>query len=229
MNDTKNSLPGFEERLLAELREVVAERDTGRDTRRDTGGQAPSRRFTGRSRLMAGAAAAVVAGAAVAFGVPLLAGDAGTPAAYAVEPGADGRITVTINRLEDAEGLERQLAAHGVRARVAYTPDGKTCKEPWFTGSNRFVDFEVMPFPTAEGAASVMFRPAELGDGRTLVIHNTGGVPDKNAPPTMEPEYQYGISIASYGENGGPARAATIGIGVADGPVGPCEVVDAPR
>jgi hypothetical protein len=221
MNDTKNSLPGFEERLLAELREVVAERDAGRDT----GEQAPARRLTGRSRLMAGAAAAVVAGAAVAFGVPLLAGDAGTPAAYAVEAGADGRITVTINRLEDAEGLERRLGAHGVRARVAYTPDGKTCKRPWFTGSDRIVDVVVMPTPTAEGA-SFMFRPAELGDGRTLVIHNTDDVPDKNEPPMMDYGYQQSITIASYDER---VRVATIAIGVADGPVGPCEMVDAPR
>ena len=91
---------------------------------------------------------------------------------------------------------------------MAYTPEDKTC-------------------PTAEGA-SFTFRPAELGDGRTLVIHNTGGVPDENAPPTMEPDYQKAISIASFDENG-TVRAATIVIGVADGPVGPCEVVDAPR
>jgi hypothetical protein len=223
MNGTKNPLPGFEERLLAELREVVAERAA----ERDTGERPPARRLTGRSRLVAGAAAVALGGAAVAFGVPLLAGDAGAPAAYAVESGAGGRITVTINRLEDAEGLEHQLAAHGVQARVAYTPKGKTCKGPWFTGSDRLVDVDVMPTPTA-GGASFTFRPAELGDGRTLVIHNTAGGPLKNAPSPTGLGYQNSISLVSLDENDS-VHTVTIAINVADGPVGSCEVVDAPR
>jgi hypothetical protein len=108
---------GFEERLLAELRSVVAE-----PPRRER----PTRRP--RRLVLAGSLAGVAAVAATA-GVFLLGGGA-TPA-YAVSKNDDGTVTVEISSLNDAAGLERKLRDAGIRAVVQYVPRGKACKQPW--------------------------------------------------------------------------------------------------
>jgi hypothetical protein len=231
-NPLQNPLPGFEQRLLDELRDVATERATKRPTVSATGPQPPARRITGRTRLVVGAAAAAVIGAVLAIGVPLLAGDDGAPsaAAYTVEPGEDGKITVTIKRLEDAEGLKRQLAEHGVRAQVAYSPPGKGCADSWFPLSKHILYSLDMPFPeTPEipDGEKITFRPAELGD-RTLVIHTSDSVSEAEPPPGVEKDYDL-VSAGMFSDSTGKETYVNVDIGVADGPVGPCPVIDLPR
>ena len=106
----------FEDRLLRELRQVVAERPAPA-----TG----SRRRTPRTRLALGGvgiAAATIAIAVIATGSNV------TPNAYAVESHANGAVTVSITALRDANGLQSSLRAAGVPAVVDYVTAGSgTC------------------------------------------------------------------------------------------------------
>jgi hypothetical protein len=110
----------FEDRLLAELRAVVAARPTP-----NAATARPARRARRtRPTLAAGAVAATIAGVFVATG-----GDTAAPA-YAVEKRSDGSVTVEIHSLRDAAGLQQKLAAAGIPAVVDYTPIRKMCREP---------------------------------------------------------------------------------------------------
>lgn len=96
------TLDTYEQSLLTELRRHVAERST-----------TPERRRVRRRWWIA--APVGVAGAVAAF-LALA-----PSAAYAVVED-DGDIVVTVHRLDDAEGLERALAEHGIAAEVEYDP-----------------------------------------------------------------------------------------------------------
>jgi hypothetical protein len=101
------TMTSFEDRLLVELRHEVASR------------QAPAPR---RGRwIAAGAGALAAAGAALAVAL------GGGAAAYAVEPGANGTVTVKIRDLSDAPGLQRELRAAGVPAVVEYDAAPPSC------------------------------------------------------------------------------------------------------
>ena len=95
-------MTNFEDRLLVQLRNVVAERP------------APASRPR-RGRLVA-ASAAVVAAVTAAVLIAL----GGGASAYAVESSPNGSVTVHINRLGDAAGLQRELRAAGIPAVVEY-------------------------------------------------------------------------------------------------------------
>ena len=83
----------FEDRLLDELRTIVAERPPGR-----IGGR---RRRAGSARPLIGIGVVATGAAAIAI---VAASGSRTPAAYAVQPRADGAVTVTIRSLQDAAG-----------------------------------------------------------------------------------------------------------------------------
>jgi hypothetical protein len=101
----------FEERLLHELREVVAQRPAASPA------SAPRRhRARGRYVLAGAGGLAAVLAAVMLFG----GGSGGAAAAYAVTPRADGRVTVQISSLSDAAGLQRALREAGVPAVVRY-------------------------------------------------------------------------------------------------------------
>lgn len=103
------TLDTFERGLLAELRGHVAERAAAPHP--------PAPRKT-RRRWRWAAVPVAAAGAAIAVGVALMQ----PTAAYAVTE-SDGEVLVTIHRLDDAEGLERALAEHGVEAEVDYSAE----------------------------------------------------------------------------------------------------------
>jgi len=110
----------FEERLLAELRQIVAERPAPAPDHRA--------RRARPARLAAAGGGVAVASAAVAA-VVVSGGTA--PAAYAVDARPDGRVVVHVRSLRDAAGLQRELRAAGVPAVVDYAttaPDG--CAAP---------------------------------------------------------------------------------------------------
>ncbi|MFI6904784.1 hypothetical protein ACIBKY_26215 [Nonomuraea sp. NPDC050394] len=112
MNDT---LAGFEQRRLAELKAHVATRAaTERDRR-------PRRRLA----LATAAGAAIATVAAVAT----VATPGGPDTAYAVTKDADGIVHVTVRDFRDAPGLSRQLAGLGVPAIVDYVPAGQKCRD----------------------------------------------------------------------------------------------------
>ena len=182
-------MSNFEERLLVELRDVVAAEpiESGR------------RRRSPRRLALAGGLAAVVAAAAIG-GVLFL--SAGTQAAYAVTKNADGSVTVEIDSLTDAAGLEAKLQAAGVPAVVEYLPVGKMCRQPWYT-----------PAGPAAGHGMQQSSVGPSGDGATTFTISG----DRPAGTTL-------VITTQTGPNGERA----LGMGYAVGAVPPCDVVDAP-
>jgi hypothetical protein len=104
------SLDTFEQSLLIELRQHVATRAPDRAA-------APT--VTHR-RWTLGLAGGGLATAAAAVAITLALGASDPSAAYAVESQPDGDVIVTVRDLSGASGLERALAAKGVRADITY-------------------------------------------------------------------------------------------------------------
>jgi hypothetical protein len=180
----------FEERLLHELRGVVEAKPAGRGRRRPVW-RAP--------RLVLAGGLTAVAAAAVLAGVFFF--SAGTPAAYAVTRNADGTVSVEVDSMTDAAGLQSALAAAGVNAVVEYLPEGKTCRQPWFTPAGH------TPGETQSGSVG------RTSDGSTNFT--IGG--DRPAGDTLVITTQTG-----------PGGEQALGIAWATGDVPPCQVVDAP-
>ena len=181
-------MSNFEERLLVELQKVVTAEPAER-----------GRRLPRRRLALAGGLAALLAAGAVA-GVLFF--SAGTQAAYAVTKNADGSVTVEIDSLSDAAGLQAKLQAAGVDAVVEYLPAGKMCKQPWFT-------------PAGAAAAGGMH---ESSVGRTRDGANSF---------TISGDEPAGSTLVITTQTG-PGGAQALGIGWAQGAVPPCQVVDAP-
>lgn len=156
----------FEDRLLAELRHVVAARPAPDVITRH------ERRRTRFVLAGAGVAAATAAVAIVATGSDV------TPsasAAYAVQPRPDGSVSVSIRSLSDAAGLQSKLRAAGVPAVVDYAPDGNAgCVSP-----------PSGPGVTTRGSASGGADGSGHAstDGPTI----TKGAKDNGAPSTTGP------------------------------------------
>jgi len=111
------NLDTYEQSLLTELRHHVAVRAA----------ESPAKRPVYRRRAAwIAAPATVVAAAGVAIGLSLTQ----SSAAFAVEKASDGDITVTINRYDDATGLEQALAADGVTSVVDYSATAATPDNP---------------------------------------------------------------------------------------------------
>jgi hypothetical protein len=174
----------FEDRLLAELRQIVADRPAPvaaapRTPRRP----APVRALRGAPRRVrlgltgVGAAAAIGAAAIIATG-----GNVAEPA-YAVQTTAGGAVTVHVHSLNDAPGLQRELRAAGVPAVVTYDPDAARCT----------------PAPDAGGPAGA--------DGPTLQRHFESGTADDRpstqqaggAPAGGGPRVTTGVRVGSDG------------------------------
>ncbi len=160
--------------------------------------------------------AVVGAGAAVvAAGVVVATGGDDANAAYAVEAQDDGSVTVQIHKLEDADGLEAKLRAAGVPAVVKYLPIGKSCKEGWFQpvrGAAGTGSVSGSRQDGASGPTTFTIDPGTLGPDQTLVITTSTG----RAPGPVA------------AEGAGELHMTAIGMAVAQGPVGECEVVTAP-
>jgi hypothetical protein len=207
MNLPTVQLDSFETALLQELREEVAAREAARAalaTPRPTGlVTAPSApRSRGRLRwAMATLAAAVVAMAAwIAMPTPV------TAPAYAVTTTPEGTVKVTIDRLEDAAGLQRALREHGISAVVDYLPGGMQCRD-----EGRYAqassDHRGLLSTAIEGSHLTFSIPRNwLAPSETLVISLS------TSPPVAD----------------GPAAFA-MGFSVAEGAVGQCDPIPFPQ
>ncbi len=156
----------FEDKLLTELREVVAERAaTPIDVRR----RRPK-------RVLIGIAACLTLAAGTAVGVPMLGGEQATSPAYAVTREPNGTVWVKVFRIEDAEGLEKKIRAAGVAAEVTFVPAGKRCRRtpaPVVREQRGAVQISM----GSGFAAGVVVDPAKMR-GYTLLMELVG--PDKN-------------------------------------------------
>jgi len=153
-----NQLGHFEENLLTELRQaVVAQAATETRTR-------PRGRFV----LATAGVGALAAGNVV--GVPAMNGG-NTPAAHAVTSNDDGTVTLGRRVRVAVEGLERELAAHGITADVSFAPPDRMC----LPSPHRF-DPALNPEPSGrimiENSEAVLtLDPAETA-GKTLVLES---------------------------------------------------------
>ena len=134
----------FEDRLLDRLEQVVAANPAPSPKRRG---------FPVPGRL-----APVVAGAAAAIAAALVFAGGNGSRAYALDTQPNGSVTVHINSLRDASGLQSALRQHGIPAVVNYTPD---CAPP-------------LGGPPAKESGG-HFSTEQFGIGERTVRHTTGG------------------------------------------------------
>jgi hypothetical protein len=190
---------GFEERLLDELRSMVARPSSS--SRRPL--RQPRAWVTSvpRRRVALVGGVAALLGVVAAAGVPFVTGGA-TPA-YAVSANDDGSVTVEINSLSDAAGLQNKLREAGINAVVQYLPPGKACKQPWFTEAAPLSSDEIKGGIEHEGGSTRFTISKNLPADTTLVI----------------------LTQVDAGDS---SRPQSLGLSLAKGEVGPCELIDAP-
>lgn len=170
MNTTERPLAPYEERLLVELRGVVAERATSTAAPVRT-----VRTVRPRARFAVGIGAAAALAVAAGIGGPALLG-AGDGPAYAADKDPDGSIRIYIREYSDAKGLQERLRQLGVDAVVDYVPNGKQCREPRAT----YVPFDQQPTglltslpPKGDEGTYLRLHPELIGEGRTFVFTTT--------------------------------------------------------
>lgn len=190
-------MSSFEDRLLSALKDEMRTRMAAGTT---TVAPAPAR----RSRRLVGLAAAVAGVAAASTAVAVVLGGAGGEPAHAVTTSADGEVSVRIHSFTDPEGLERELAAAGVPARVDYLPEGQTCKGPRGEHGGRGEGFATAIRRNGDGIAFDIEK-GQVPEGFTLVVSVTKSAGGDSAPPS--------------------ATAMEI----VQGPVSECEPVSAPQ
>ena len=191
------SLDAFQTALLTELRADVGRRSPAERPDAPTSARRPR-----RHGVLAAALVGLLAGAGLL--VPALL--AQRPA-YAVVQGANGVVDVEVHRLEDAAGLERALAAAGVRSDVTYLPPDTRCADGRFVQATVPVSSARFEFVLGEDGYRVALAPGVVADDQTLVI--------SVARVSGEP----GTGDDGVRDLGGVAGS----IGVAEGAVAPCE------
>lgn len=192
------ALDSFETALLARLREHVEHEPAMRPRR-------PRRRFM--------VAAAGVAAAAAAFVVvPGL----GANPAYSVGEGNAGTITVEVHRLEDAKGLEAELAKYGVRADITYLPRMQQCAPGRYTEVARRLSG--MGISIGSDRLRVTLPPGTVRDGETFVMSVSG----QPIPPSTSGPDEDGVT-----DLGGFSSSSSFS--VTAGPVQPCRAVPGPE
>jgi hypothetical protein len=233
-NRSKGS--NFEERLLDELKAVVTQRGAEQVASAETA--AHSSAWRRAPRLALGAVA--VLGAAVAVLV-LSSGSSDTSKAFAVEPQEGGGVTIRVYSPEDAAGLERALAETGIRSQITWLPAGMTCREPRFTPST---------VKTPAGGSIGGFGVAGPGKAMTIGLmssqewherwreHVTGEISDDEYfaltgnitldPASFRPDQTVVISGSRGPYDGDPEGGFEARMGIAEGPVEPCEPVRVP-
>lgn len=190
-------LDSFESALLTRLRDHVDQQPI------------PTPRFS-RPKLFLAAAATVAAAAVMVVVIPGL----GSTAAYSVQEGNSGTVTVEVHRLEDAEGLEEDLAKYGVKADVTYLTDRQECARGRYTPVDR--SLSGMEISMGSDLLRVTLPPGTVRDGETFVMAVSGGAMASSSSDSVHD----GIT----GESGFRGWAD---FDVTAGPVQPCRSVPA--
>lgn len=186
----------FEHRLLAELRQVVAERPAPEVV-------ASPRSHRRRPLLFAG----TVTGAAAATAALLTLTSGGVAPAFAVDRQANGDVSVTINKLSDGQGLQSQLRAAGINAEVDYTPAGKACRQPRGRTAAPPNGGARVGVRVKDGGSSTFTVSRNLvGPGQTLVIATSGGTgPTSVGMQVIEGPVSPCVLVDAPGAPAGPA------------------------
>jgi hypothetical protein len=226
-------LPDFEQRLLARLKAVVAERGAAAAAAEAAEAQATTPSWRRRApRLALGAGVAL---AAIAIALIVSAGGDNASKAFAVEPQRGGGVRIKVYSLEDASGLEQALQDAGIKAQVTWLPAGKVCREPHYKPA-------VLHLPgggsfgggTMSGPGGITIGIRSTKASRHSFRERTRGEisADEMANITLDPEaFHSDQSIVLSGTpvpyNGDPEGGSITKMAVAEGPVEPCKLVPA--
>lgn len=241
----------FEEKLLAELKDVVARQATEEEAE----GATPPRRPPARRRVPRLAFAGVAVVAIAAAVVIVNSGSGGTTAAFAVEPLDGGGVTIKVYSAEDASGLEAALAEAGIKSQVTWLPAGMECREPHYTPSTARTAMggKISGFVMGGPAPAMRIGVMTAGQFQELQRERRGGVIDGEEmaastgnitidPSQLRPDQTVVISGAPGPSPEGDAIATAASghlqvdpeggyeahFGIAAGTVEPCEPVAVP-
>ena len=179
-----SDLDSFEAQLLHDLKTRIA----ARSLEEPISQAVPSVRRWRRTAVAAAAAAVATAAAVIVPGV--VAGPA-----YAVDEGPSGTITVKVNRLENAAGLRRALAKHGVKADVQYLGREMQCTAGRYRPADS-ASHSATSFTVGTDRIVVELDRRDVSHGETVVIAASR------------------ITNGVHGE-----------VGIADGPVRDCQPI----
>lgn len=241
MKENRDHGSNFEERLLDELKTVVAQRGAEQEVSAESAAHSPGWRRA--PRLAAGVAAVLAAAMAV---LVFNSGGDNTPKAFAVEPQDGGGVMIKVYSAEDAAGLEGALAEAGIHSQVTWLPAGMTCRERHFTPSQAKTSLGGSVSGSVDGLTVG-------GPGKAMKIgamtpqqweellqeHSRGEISDEemanstatiSLDPTKFHSDQTVVISGSRGPYGGdPEGGFEARIAIAEGPVEPCEPVKAPH
>lgn len=234
MNENYDS--NFKERLLNELKTVVAQRAAEQEVSSEPARHLPSWR---RAPRLAVGAGAVLATAAALF--VFNSGSDSTSRAFAVEQQDGGGMTITIYSPEEAAGLEGALADAGISSQITWLSPGTTCSEPRFTKSTvksplggDFGGIGAVGPGKAMTIALISSKEWEERRQKYLRGEISGSeyAPPANIildPESFRPDQTLVIAGSRAPYDGDPEGGFEIHIGIAEGAVKPCESVQAPE
>jgi hypothetical protein len=184
-----NATQRFEDRLLMQLRRVVAERKDPRE---------PTHNRTGHRRLVLSGAGAALVIAIVAIAAVGIGTGNRTTGAYAIQVRPGGKLAVSIYSLDDAKALQRSLRAAGVPA---------------------VVDFEATKAGPCVVAAGMNTSPEKAGAGDEAnearqLVQSESKVPRGTAPGAGEAGENAAIQVHTYTVKG--ATSVTVSRFVVD-------------
>jgi hypothetical protein len=184
-----NATQRFEDRLLMQLRRVVAERKDPRE---------PTHNRTGHRRLVLSGAGAALVIAIVAIAAVGIGTGNRTTGAYAIQVRPGGKLAVSIYSLDDAKALQRSLRAAGVPA---------------------VVDFEATKAGPCVVAAGMNTSPEKAGAGDEAnearqLVQSESKVPRGTAPGAGEAGENAVIQVHTYTVKG--ATSVTVSRFVVD-------------
>lgn len=183
-----------------------------------------------------------VALAAIAAVLAINTGGDNTSKAFAVEPQEGGGVTIKIYSLSDASGLEQALEEAGIRSQVTWLPAGMVCREPHYTPSQVHLP--------GGGTIGGMTMGGPGGSGITIGVGSTQKWRERSGeyrrdeisddeyrnsmanlnldPKAFSADQSVVLSGAPVPYDGDPEGGSIAKMGVAEGPVAPCEPVPAP-
>jgi hypothetical protein len=229
--------PDFEQRLLARLKAVVAERGAAAEAAEAA--KAPAATPSWRRRAPRVVLGAGVALAAIAVALIVSAGGDNPSKAFAVEPQKGGGVTIKVYRLEDASGLEQALRDAGIQSQVTWLPAGKVCREPHYKpavvhlpGGGSFGGGTMSgPGGITIGIGSTKAWRESFGKyrrGEISAEEYRNSTPNLNLDPkAFHPDQSVVISGTPTPYDGDPEGGSITKMGVAEGTVEPCKLVPA--
>jgi hypothetical protein len=241
-------LGGFEQRLLRELRYVVAN-GAGSTPVAEPALATASRKRRRWPLALAGSLAAAFA-ALLVSGSPF--GGSDGSRAWAVTNNGNGTVSVEIDSLTDAAGLQRKLNEAGIPALVQYLPPGKTCAgEELRPPPGAVTQTNGDPSAPPPGAQTSKFRSGPVGPAAPDRGGNRDPSSDMLQKLTVQEKADGGVEFTIYeqshpsgtlvirsqglppgqapaSQSQGAADLSTISVAQIQGQAQPCKVVDSP-